>query len=272
MRGNRRSERGPLLLAVALAAATFGALWALSDGGAGGFDLSEPIAWSRRTEPELAMLAALRLLGLVLSAWLLATSGLYALAVRSRHQGLRRVVGWFTLTAIRGLVERAAVVSITASSVLGGTSGAWAADGPPVTSGEVVVEQPVVRDGPAPSSTAPPTSTSTTSTSTAPPSTISAPEANTPKTDLPPPAPDPEPPGTPPPTRTETLHVVEPGESFWLIAERLVAERRGSTTEALGPADVRETWVELVEANRATIRSGNPNLIYPGEVLTLPTA
>ncbi len=268
VRGGSGSERIHALVVVLLTAATFGVLWALGNVAAPGPDLADPAAWSRRTDPELAIIAALRLLGLVVSGWLLTTSVLYALAVRGRHRGLRHVVGSFTLPAVRRLVERAAVVSITASSLLGGATGAWAQAEPSVTSGDVVVEEPVVRDRPAPSTSVPPTSTSTTTPTT----TTSTPTPPDVAADPPPPIPEREPRVTPTPVRSEVLHVVEAGESFWLIAQQLVAERRGTTVEDLTPADVHDTWVELVETNRATIRSGNPNLIYPGEVVTLPGA
>jgi nucleoid-associated protein YgaU len=35
-------------------------------------------------------------------------------------------------------------------------------------------------------------------------------------------------------------------------------------------SEVAPYWVSVVEANRNSIRSGNPDLIYPGEVVLLP--
>jgi nucleoid-associated protein YgaU len=54
-------------------------------------------------------------------------------------------------------------------------------------------------------------------------------------------------------------HVVQPGENLWQIA-RTVA----------GASDVMPYWHALVAENQATLRSGNPNLIFPGEILRLP--
>ncbi len=54
-------------------------------------------------------------------------------------------------------------------------------------------------------------------------------------------------------------YVVVRGDSFWRIAARHA-----------GPEDVASYWRRLVAANAATIRSGNPDLIYPGEVIELP--
>lgn len=63
-------------------------------------------------------------------------------------------------------------------------------------------------------------------------------------------------------------HTVVAGESLWSIAEsRAVATNPSATT-----ADVTGYWRELVELNRGRIRSGDPDLIFPGEELLLPAA
>lgn len=57
------------------------------------------------------------------------------------------------------------------------------------------------------------------------------------------------------------------GDHFWKLAHqrlRAVKGREPSTEE------VAAYWVEVVEANRHRIRSGNPDLIYPGEIVLLP--
>jgi nucleoid-associated protein YgaU len=53
--------------------------------------------------------------------------------------------------------------------------------------------------------------------------------------------------------------VVRPGDSFWRIAAVQVPDGR----------DPVRYWVDLVRANRMTIRSGDPDLIHPGETVTL---
>ena len=59
------------------------------------------------------------------------------------------------------------------------------------------------------------------------------------------------------------------GDSFWSLAVEAVAERHGRP-----PAD-REVvgyWRRLVAANRAVlVDPANPDLLYPGQKLTLPT-
>lgn len=61
--------------------------------------------------------------------------------------------------------------------------------------------------------------------------------------------------------------VVEPGMSFWSIAEEVVAERVGS---ADGRA-VSRYWRALVAANRdRLVVPGNADLLFPGQELVLP--
>ena len=61
--------------------------------------------------------------------------------------------------------------------------------------------------------------------------------------------------------------VVEPGDHLWKISESHlegILER---------PAELREIvqyWLAVIEANRGRLASGDPDLIYPGEVITLP--
>ncbi len=64
-----------------------------------------------------------------------------------------------------------------------------------------------------------------------------------------------------------TVRVVAPGDSLWLLAEEELADRWGRV-----PSE-RETgayWRRVVEANRDHVRSGDPDVLYPGEIVTLP--
>lgn len=63
-------------------------------------------------------------------------------------------------------------------------------------------------------------------------------------------------------------YTIRPGDSLWLVAERHVASHLGG-----GPGDERGVaryWLRLVDENRATLRSGNPGLVYAGEIIVLP--
>jgi hypothetical protein len=54
---------------------------------------------------------------------------------------------------------------------------------------------------------------------------------------------------------------------LWRIAAAEMTRRgAGAPTEA----QVARYWLHVVAANRTTLRSGDPSLIFPGEVVTLP--
>lgn len=63
--------------------------------------------------------------------------------------------------------------------------------------------------------------------------------------------------------------VVEPGDHFWALAERQLTEAWG---RAVSAEEVAPYWRNLVDANQARIRSGDPDLIFPGEQLSAPPA
>lgn len=68
-------------------------------------------------------------------------------------------------------------------------------------------------------------------------------------------------------TTEATMVVAEPGDHLWKLAERRMTTALGrSPTEA----EIAPYWVEVVEANRDRIRSGDPDLIFPGEQIALP--
>ncbi len=66
---------------------------------------------------------------------------------------------------------------------------------------------------------------------------------------------------------TASIHVVRSGEHLWSIAATRVEHVTGQS-----PTDVEiaQYWVRLIEANRGQLSSGDPNLIFPGEELSLP--
>ena len=65
-------------------------------------------------------------------------------------------------------------------------------------------------------------------------------------------------------TNPATTHVVRRGDSLWRIA----AARLGDNAT---DADIAAAWPSIYEANRTTI-GGDPGLILPGQVLTIPRA
>jgi nucleoid-associated protein YgaU len=61
--------------------------------------------------------------------------------------------------------------------------------------------------------------------------------------------------------------VVEPGDSFWSIADEIVTDRLG---RAPSDAEVAAYWSVLVAANADRLVTGDPDVIYPGQQLLLP--
>jgi nucleoid-associated protein YgaU len=77
------------------------------------------------------------------------------------------------------------------------------------------------------------------------------------------------PPATPPPVApsVSTNHLVAAGDNLWRIASAELERRSGASPDDLAVA---RYWRAVVDANRATLRSGDPSLIFPGEIVVLP--
>jgi len=67
--------------------------------------------------------------------------------------------------------------------------------------------------------------------------------------------------------RAET-HEVASGENLWSIARDQLGQTPGGS-----PSDreIAVYWIELIAANQQGLASGDPDLIYPGEILVLPS-
>ncbi len=239
--------------------------------------------WLRDTPPTDALAAALRLVALAGAAWLLATTLLYALScvvTRSHRRsavrsGLGRVAAGITLPAVRRLVDGALACALVTTAAFG-TRPALAATTPATTvstttttttPAPVVLERPgptvppTVRDGRADIASLPgPTPT------TRPVAVAPAPATPAPVTPVTPVTPAP----TTPPPASPITHVVAPGEHLWAIAAERVAAASGRTARELRADEIAPYWRAVCDANRAGVRSGNVNLIYPGEVVVLP--
>ena len=64
-----------------------------------------------------------------------------------------------------------------------------------------------------------------------------------------------------------STHVVQPGDNLWRVARDTLVVRG---TAAPADREITTYWRRVIAANLATLRSGDANLIYPGEVITLP--
>jgi len=202
----------------------------------GGDDLMLAVAWA---------------VALAASAWLFVATGTCVVALGLARPQLARRLAPALPFGIRSLVEVAIVGSCAVLPALPAP-----ALGPPRASAVVVDDEPVVRapetparETPAPIETAPI------------PRSAPAPAAT--------PTPSFPPLSTPPHSTPRSRVVVAPGDNLWLIA-------RASLTDALGgrppDADVARYWHALIAQNRSTLRSGDPSLIFPGEIVTLPPA
>lgn len=67
-----------------------------------------------------------------------------------------------------------------------------------------------------------------------------------------------------------SAHTVVEGDNLWNIATQALAAATRRTVNDLTNAEVVTYWVKVCEANRPHLRSGDPNLIYADEEITLP--
>lgn len=217
-------------------------------------DWSDPVGWFEASHAEDAIAAALRSIGLAIGYWVLGTTALYvAFGLRQRKHRPR----WVTLLThrrIRLIADRALAVTLTASIVATPIGPAAAeSPSPPIvfeaeTDGIPVphVRMPVTADPPA-----------------------RAPDETT-ITDETPPLLTPI--RTPPPVATVAVeqsqaYTVANGDNLWAIAATHIESVVDGDPSV---PEVTEYWLRVVTANRDTLRSGDPNLIYPGEIVALP--
>ena len=67
-------------------------------------------------------------------------------------------------------------------------------------------------------------------------------------------------------------HTIIGGENLWLIAANQLAAITDRTLDQVPQTDIAAYWERVIDNNRANLRSGNPDLVYPGEVITFPGA
>jgi hypothetical protein len=242
------------VMLVLLVTAEVGAVIALHRlGGVDGFaiPLHDLGRWLRHTPSEDVLLATVRLGALAAAWWLLGSTLLYVGARVARLRRTAHALGWATLPAVRRWADRAAAVSVVAVSALGAARPAGADPSPTTPVPTPVVIDVDHRDH-RPFADFPPATTA--------PSPRTVPVVPV----------VPFPPAVPLPPRPEATHTVAPGEHLWAIAAATVAARTGRAVDVLSPADIAPFWIRLVERNRSRVRSGNPSLVYAGEILELP--
>lgn len=205
---------------------------------------SDPVAWLRVADTEVVVAALARLAGLATVGWVLTSTLLYALV---RMLGWRPSrLQWLSVGPIRRAVDTVVAGSLVVSTMA--PAGALIDPGtlPPPSTMPVESIDPAYVPTPAGSGEA--SSPTTSLKGESPQEAVAAPETLE----------DVAPPGA---------VTVQRGDSFWLLAARHLESVWGrSPTDA----EIASYWIQVVEANREHIRSGHPDLIFPGEVVVLP--
>lgn len=252
-------------------------------GDAAGFavDWNDVWGWVGAHSPERVLLGITRLAALGLSYW---ACGSLLVATLVRLVGLRtliRTVDWLTLPAIRRVAERAVALSLTASTLAGGgLAPALAADD--VYDGDVVTHQ---HETEAPAATSyVPVPAADAAPAPVPVELAPAEPEVAESATIPPPAPAPQWPEVAPrrfdPAAADALgvgslrsahagypHDVVAGEHLWSIA---AAHLRHVLGRQPGEAETATYWAHLIDVNRERLRSGDPDLIFPGETVLCP--
>jgi hypothetical protein len=232
-------------------------------------DTSSPLTWINSADPVDTIGALLRWVGLGLAYWVLASTFLYYLAGLRNTTRRPRWLTVATLPPIRRLIDQALATSLALSIAAAPFGPLDGAEAPPLEQVPVTFE--LASDGiPVPHVGAP--------------SQEDKPTALQQVEDKQEPATVPPPPATVPwagvfpsnstsvagdenSLRATTSYTVADGDNLWEIAAghlATVLDRQPSAGE------IGDYWRTVISVNRDTLRSSDPNLIYPGEIITLP--
>jgi len=194
--------------------------------------------WLATADPADALAAALRLAALGAVWWLTATT-VVAVGVRAAGRS-RSALDRLTLPVIRRIADRVGGVAVTAALLTSPAGSALAAVQP--VPAEAAAEQGWDVPG-------------------LPPMPV-----------WPEPAPPPPPPAPPPaasPPQATTVVLVK-GDNLWSVAAEQLAAATARDPATVPEREIAVYWRALIAANRERLRSGDPDLVYPGEVITLP--
>lgn len=248
----RRGSPGRAALTVALA--TAGAVVVLAAGAAlpappvgSGDELQR---WFDTHGAPGAAMAMVRVAAVVLAGWLAVATGVSVVAELRPTDRLRRVAAGVAPRTLRRAVALGLGSAVAVGPVAGSPATADPLEPPPPhevpeAAGGIAILRPV---GP---------TTDHDGGDHDDDDGAGDPEATAP----PAPAPDPR------EATTADHWRVEPGDSCWRIAAEVLAEAWGRPAT---DAEVARYWHDLVEANRDRFRTGDPDLIYPGQDLVVP--
>ncbi len=205
--------------------------------------------WLRVTPIEDAIAAVIWFVAFGCVLWLVGSTLLYVAACTSRVPGLIRSVEWMTLPAIRKVTEGALAAILVASPVA--ATPVWAETQPPVIA---VVETDGTILPPGVAGRSPEVSDDGGSPQDAgiPPLPAFPHETGNGFFESP----------------AERISV-ETGDNLWAICRRHLTDALGRrpTNEEIVPY-----WRRVIELNQPNLISGDPDLIYAGEVIELPPA
>ena len=222
--------------------------------------------WLELAAVEDVIGALVRTVALVIAYWMAASTAAYTLAKATRIPSLIRATAWATVPSIRRVVDRAIAVTVTAASLSVPVASAGAADiatQPPPPSDPIVYQ--ISNQGvPTPINLP-----QIDSTAILPPGVAGAgytpqPAGKVESGSVAATA-DSEPTAV---AGAATVHQVVAGDNLWTIA----ADHMRATLldRTIDSAEIAPHWRRIIELNTPNLKSGDPNLIYPGERIVLP--
>lgn len=219
--------------------------------------------------PEEAIYGAVWLLSVAVTVWVAFSTILSVFAYATRLPTAIRAVEWMTVPPIRRLARRSAALLMAIGSLsMAPVSGAT--ELPPVPF-LVTADQQVGSD------------TQPTEFAYETPKSIATPAPHRVREDtsdrpaqrinyetptgIATPAPHRAGQGTSDRPAASVCYIVRPGDDMWSITDVYLTRQEDKPPSV---ARITEVWREVIDLNRNRIRSGNPDLIFPGEKLLLP--
>lgn len=205
-------------------------------------DWADLPGWMADATLEEGVAAAARMVGLAAAYWLTGSTLIYLAASLTRIPVLIRAAGSVTLPLARRLVDGVVISTLAASTM---AVPLVAVSLPDERSMPVIPPQYVLDP-------------------TAPPGPSAPPQP----APWHPPAPM-APLATSRPGVAASMFevVVRQGDNLWTLAARRLEQAAARTPSE---DEIRAYWRTVIDANAGRIRSGDPDLIYPGEVIVLP--
>lgn len=231
-------------------------------------DWSDPLRWLNDTPPWEALLSTARLVGLGCGWWILLSTCFYVTAGLCRMTAGVRLVTPITPPFVRSLAARTMVGAVAVSTLGNAVPAVASPDRPqwsfPPDSYPVPLVIPYSPPAPPAPDTSKPTPLPVRFPWLPPPATPLA-STETPEDPAGPTIDHPLP--SPISPKPGMHYRIIRGDHLWSIAQRTLAQEmdRPPTTR-----QITSYWVELIEANRESIHSRDPNLIFPGERILLP--